>query len=152
MRHVLAALSLVLAGDAALAQSLDASDATRLHAIVKACNASAELTKDDVGDPKLRVEAHGVTYSVFFYGCSAGRYCRTLQFQVGLDLDSGLAAEEANRWNRERRFASTYLDDENDPFLQMDLIMEYAMTEENFREAVRVWEASLADFLEFVDW
>ena len=151
MKIVLCAAAMAVAIPAA-AQVLDATDANRLLSLVQAENASAALSTDSVGDPKITADLGGVTYSLFFYGCSDGRYCRSVQFQVGLDMAEGLAPDTANQWNRERRFASAFLDDDSDPFLQMDVILEYGMSEANFTEALRLWEGSLTDFMEFVDW
>lgn len=81
----------------------------------------AELTEDGVGDPLILTTMDGVTVRIFFYNCDPSKRCEDLQFLAGFDLADGLSSVSVEEWNRTKRFGTAYLDDENDPYLKVDL-------------------------------
>jgi len=105
----------------------------------------ATLSKDDEVDPLIKSAVAGKDFNVVMYGCENGR-CKSFQFLAGFDLDKGSTAEVMNDWNRNRRFASAYLDDENDPFLQMDLDVEKGSSTEQVAMYLETWETVVGLF------
>ena len=111
----------------------------------------AEITTDSAGDPLIDSAADGTKFSVYFYGCEGEEpRCNAIQFMAAFDLEEGLSLEQINLWNREHRFGRGYLDDENDPFVEMDLDVEYGFTTEALANNLDTWVAVLPGFKEFI--
>jgi hypothetical protein len=111
----------------------------------------AELTTDSTGDPMIQSAAEGVNFRVFFYECEGDpARCSAIQLVAAFDLEEGLALDRINLWNREHRFGRGYLDDENDPFVEMDLDVEYGFTTEALANNLDTWVTVLPGFKEFI--
>jgi hypothetical protein len=131
----------------ATAQSLvSAENPAQLVSIIQALGFQARLEKDSVGDPLIRSSSSGVDFSIYFYGCSKNARCQSLQFIAGYDLANGTTLPTLDEWNEEKRFASAYLDDEDDPFLQMDMNTEGGITQENFEKTFDLWQSLKGEF------
>lgn len=125
---------------------LSAANPAALVSIIQALGFQAQLDKDNVGDPLIRSSSSGVNFNIYFYGCKKNKQCQSLQFLAGYDLGEGTTLPALNEWNKEKRFASAYLDAENDPFLQMDLNTEGGMTQENFEKTFGLWQSLKGEF------
>ncbi len=153
MRHLALPLALSLLPVTLHAQSLvEANDPYRLMSLLREAGYAVELTTDNVGDPRISAALNGTNFSVYFYDCENGTACKTLQFSAGFDLRDGLSLESANSWNREKRYGTVYLDEENDPYLQMDVNIDYGVTEENFVDNFNLYTRLLEDFEDYIDW
>lgn len=84
----------------------------------------ATLTTASNGNPKIRSAAVGTNFAIDFYGCEETRKCTTIMFSSGFDVASGLDLSVVNEWNAKKRFVRAYLDEERDPYLEMDVVME----------------------------
>lgn len=136
-----------------LAENLVASDARAIAAAMQDFGYRAELTTDNEGDPLIKSAAGGANFSVYFYGCSAGKHCQSIQFSAGFDLADGTSLEVANDWNARKRFAKTYLDQDMDPYLEMDVNLAYGgVTAKNFADTLDSWDKLLADFKTHINW
>lgn len=149
-----ASLALVfsLAFGAATASSTDLIDATDPDEIVNIARGygSATLGMDSVGDPQVTGRIEGNAYTIFFYGCTEGRDCTNLQFSSGWISDR-VDIAMINAWNRGNRFARAYLDDEDDPIIEMDVNMEFGVSRRNFDDTFGVWSAVLSSFARYID-
>jgi hypothetical protein len=105
--------------------------------------------RDNQGDPMVSSSAAGATFTIYMYGCEEDR-CKSLQFRAGFDLADGISLERINAWNRDKRYGSAYLDDENDPWLQMDLDLEGGATTGQVTEYVELWDTLLGQFQTFI--
>ena len=105
----------------------------------------AQIDKDSGGDPMIRGRIEGVSYRVFFYGCTQNRDCRNIQFYAGWDAE-GITVERLNEWNRNKRFGGAYLDGENDPILEMDVNLDYGVTRKNLEDTFDWWRVILGEF------
>ncbi|SMX26927.1 hypothetical protein TRP8649_01025 [Pelagimonas phthalicica] len=153
MRKFLISAGFTLLPLAAAAQStVDASDANVLAALLKNEGYFIDITTDKVGDPLLKGKLDGTNYDIFFYDCTNNANCRTIQFQVGYDMTNGMSLQRANQWNSDMRYATVHLDDEMDPFLQMDLNIDYGVSSENFVDNFKMWANVLGQFEDFIDW
>jgi len=112
----------------------------------------AELTTDSTGDPLVQSSADGSNFSIYFYGCEGEpARCDSIQFVAAFDVEGeGMSLEDANTWNREHRFGRVYLDDEKDPFLEMDVDVEYGFTTEAMGTNLETWTTVLPSFKEFI--
>jgi Putative bacterial sensory transduction regulator len=107
---------------------------------------------DNIGDPKIDSSAAGVDFSIYFYGCENARNCQSLQFSSGYDLERGTSFQAMNDWNSTQRFGYAYLDNESDPFVNMDVNMAYGISPDNFLDSLALWEQVLSDFHTHIDW
>ena len=105
---------------------------------------------DGEGDPLIRSSGNGSSFSIFFYGCTDNAACKALRFTAGYDLANGAKLETVEAWDRERRFASAYLDDEDDPFLQMDVNTDGGITQTNFEKTFELWQRLKVEFEEHI--
>lgn len=116
---VSALISGILSPVASLAANVDASDAAVLADLLQELGYRAMLSTDGSGDPLILSSADGSDFRIYFYGCSNGQACKTIQFSRGYDMDQGMSLEQVNTWNREYRFGKVYLDDEAEPFSEL---------------------------------
>jgi len=113
----------------------------------------ATMEKDGQGDPKISSRVSDTKFSVVFYGCQDNENCSSVMFKAGYDLTNGISASKANEWNREKRFAKAYIDDEGDPFIEFDVNLDYdGVGSKNFEDTLDWWRLSVEDFEEFIDW
>ena len=146
-----AVLALGLAcSTAAPAETVSAEDPKRLAAIIQELGFQAKLERDDVGDPVIRSSSGGVDFTIYFYDCTSNKRCQSLHFSAGYDLPDGTTLETLQQWNADKRFASAYLDDESDPFLQMDINTEGGVTRENFESSFDLWQTVKGEFEDFI--
>ena len=138
---------------AALAANLDAGNATELVDLLQDLGYRAMLTTDSSGDPLILSSADGSDFSIFFYGCTNGQSCKAIQFSKGYDMDQGMSLEQVNTWNRDYRFGKVYLDDEADPFIEMDVNLDFGgVARENFADTFDWWLVTTREFEAFINW
>lgn len=153
MKSAALVLSLLVAAPPALAENLMANSPEGIARAMQDFGYRAELTTDSQGDPLIKSAAGGANFSVYFYGCTGGRHCQSIQFSAGFDLENGTTLEVVNDWNARKRFAKSYLDDEQDPYLELDVNLSYSgVTEKNFADTLETWEKLLAEFKTHIDW
>ncbi|MFW2541315.1 YbjN domain-containing protein [Primorskyibacter sp. 2E107] len=131
---------------------VDASNPARLYDLLRSEGYAVELGRDSVGDPKISVKYEGTGFQIFFYDCSDNVECRTIQYQTAYDMTDGMAYAQSNEWNATKRYATVYLDDEMDPFLQMDVNVDYGVSEKNFVDNFKMWTRVMKDFEDYIDW
>lgn len=111
-----------------------------------------ERTETSDGSPKLDGLIDGWMYSVYFYGCQ-GDDCDAIQFAAGFDEDQPMQYDPINEWNMANRFGRAYLDDEGDPWVEMDINMEgEGVTISNFNESLAYWDTVLNAFVAHIGW
>ncbi len=137
----------------AAAQMVTATDPNSIVLALKAEGYSATLGKDKLGDPKIESNIDDTKFTIWFQNCRANEDCATIQFSTGYDLKGPLAWDKVNEWNRTRRFGHAYLDDDADPYLQMDLDLdEGGMSQALFRANLETWAALVGAFEEHIGW
>ena len=145
-------LALVLAAAAAAAPPTFAANVTAdnpaaLAEVLRAMGYRAELTTDDQGDPKIVSATGGSNFRIYFYGCTANVNCTSIQFAAGFDLTNGSTLEVMNAWNTAKRYSQAYLDNEQDPLIEMDVNLAFGgVSEENFRDNLEIWDGLLGRF------
>lgn len=152
MHSAIFAAGLALLPVASLAQTVNAEDPDRLVYLLQNEGYLATVGTDDVGDPKISGKISGTNYNIFFYDCTNNAKCLTIQFQAAYDMSNGMSLARANQWNSEKRYASVFLDDEMDPFLQMDMNIDFGVSEKNFVDNFTLWTQMIESFEEFIDW
>jgi hypothetical protein len=128
-------------------QIVDATDPGKLVSIIQNLGYRAKLEVDADGDPMIRSSVGGTQFAVVFYGCSAEHdECQILLFKAGYDLVDKVGMEVINQWNATRLFGRAYLDDIQDPWLEMVLNVNGGVTRQQFETTFEWWESSLGEF------
>jgi hypothetical protein len=148
-------ISLIVAASAAsLAASAPVSiaDPAALVSFLQSKGYKAEL--DMSGErPIIRSGAGGWKHSIVFHGCEAKKDCQDLLFQASWDAekDEQRSLDKINAFNREKRFARAYVDDEQDPVVEMDVIFtDHAMDEKMLEEHLDIWDTMVANFAKHI--
>lgn len=91
----------------------------------------------------ITIKIDGLTYVLFVYEDD------DLQLYFGL---TGYVVDndDMNAWNRTKRLSRAYIDDENDPILEADLLANAGYTEEQFLEWLEVFNFSAREFQQFL--
>lgn len=139
----------VQAAQAAEGGRIDSIDVEQLAELLAEAGYRATPGRDGEGDPMLSSSAAGANFNIYMYGCEGDR-CKSLQFIAGFDLADGIAPQRINKWNRDKRYGSAYLDDEDDPWLQMDLDLEGGSSTGQFKEYAELWDTLLGQFQVFI--
>lgn len=105
-----------------------------------------------MGDPLVKSAMEGIEYSIIFYGCRENKDCQFLNFTAGFDLRDGIPIARVNEWNRGKVFGKAYIEDENDPFVQMAVTTVGGLNQENFEDVVDWWRVIISTFKEHIDW
>ncbi len=142
----------VTPGGALGGNMVDATSPEAIVGLLQQAGYRANLTVDNIGDPLIESSAAGVDFSIYFYGCDNAVNCQSLQFSSGYDLDRGTSFQAMNDWNSTQRFGYAYLDNESDPYVNMDMNMAYGISTDGFFDSLAIWEQVLADFHTHIDW
>lgn len=106
-----------------------------------------KLGKDDLGDPKIEIDLSGYSATLFFYGCdeTAHTGCTSLQIQVGFDRKKPWTDKEALALAKKYRFASVWLDDSGDPWLQWDIVTGDGIPAKVFLQSINMFRDTVDD-------
>lgn len=132
---------------AASAQTMiDATDPDQIVNLIRGFG-SAVLETDAAGDPLIVGRMEGTRFLVLFFGCNgSGAQCRSIQFRAAWETDGAHSPAALNAWNRDKRFAKAYLDQVEDPILEMDVNLFEGVTTSNLEDTIDWWQIMLADF------
>ncbi|MGR3344276.1 MAG: YbjN domain-containing protein [Paracoccaceae bacterium] len=148
----LAAVVSVL-GSAISAGNIVASDPEVLLTYFFEQGIPAKLTVDDYGDPKIDARYFGTNFKIYYYGCTGGENCRSIQFFSGYQTDGRISLEQINSWNTTERYARAYLSENLSARIEYDVQLgSTGMTEEDFDSVFSLWTRSVENFEEFIDW
>lgn len=157
MRKVIlrAALALgittTIAATPAHAELINATNPATIKAIVKSQGWPATLVSKPGEDPYLESNRGGLKFLVLFMNCDAGKKCKTLQYYMGFSDAKNVSLDRLNQWNKDKRFARAYLDDEGDPVLEMDVDVDFSgIPRENLGETFNTWASLMDSFREYV--
>jgi hypothetical protein len=151
MKYALAAAMLCAWAMPAQAQMVRAQDPAGVLRALEAAGLEGEMDKDGEGDPMIASKIDGTNFRVIFYNCTNHQECATIQFHTAYSLTTPVTLDKINAWNRRQRFGRAYLDDENDPVLQMDVDLDDGgMSTELFTDNVEFWQAIVANFEEHI--
>lgn len=148
----LTAAAFVASSTIAMAE-ITARDADAVMKAMQDFGMVATMGEDSGGDPKISSRLSDTKFSVYFYGCENNLNCASIMFKAGYDLNNGISALKINEWNRDKRFAKAYIDDEGDPFLEMDVNMAFdGLGNKNFADDLDWWRLLVEDFEDFIEW
>lgn len=111
---------------------------------------SAELETSSGNRPMISGRIEGIKYALFLYDCDdATRVCQSAQFVAGFsDANADLA--RINAWNAERRFGKAWLDDEEDPVLELNVTLVGGMTRAHLDDVFDWWRVVGSSYREYI--
>lgn len=132
------------------ASQLSAEDPEAILQVAKGYG-SAELSTDSDGDPHIVGRMSGTKYGIYFYGCENGRNCDDIQLRAAWSGPK-VSLHQINQWNKDKRYGKAYLDDDNDPTLEISVNLKHGVSRANlddtfdwFRIAVEGFEKEVLD-------
>lgn len=132
---------------------VQASDPESVAAALEAAGYPASLQADAVGDPLIASTFGGLNWVIYFYGCTDGVACRSVQFTVGFDMEEGSDGALVESWNATKRFGKASLDDAGNPSLRYDLLLAGdGVSRAYFVTTVNVWGAIITEFAQHMGW
>ena len=138
--------ALLFATPVLAADLIDATNATAVLNVARGVG-SADLETNDKGEPEIAGRVDGTRYRVFFYGCKQGKDCLSIQFYAGWKREGrSITVKQMNSWNQTKRFAKAYLDDQNDPVIEMDVNLQGGVSRKNLEETFDLWIYSMGKF------
>lgn len=89
-------------------------------------------------------EAGFVQWKIEGYGCQVfvPDNSQSIQFHISFG-DGNATLKKINVWNSTKRFSRTYLDDDGDPHLELDLDLAGGVTEARIKDYLRTCRVSL---------
>lgn len=126
-------------------ETISAADPQAMVTLLQASGA-AEVTQDQEGDPLITGRMEGISYAVYFYGCTNGQDCTDVQFTAGFTLDTPVTLDQINSWNYEKRFGKAYLDTQGDAVIEMNVNLDGGVCTDNFQDTVDFWGLVLREF------
>ncbi|APG45757.1 YbjN domain-containing protein [Phaeobacter porticola] len=150
---LLTAAALIALPDLGQADNILAKDATTLSKFFEAEGVDFEVTTDDVGDPKLKVDYYGNDFSIYFYGCENNKNCDAIQFFSGYQTEGSVRLVKINEWNTENRFGRAYVSEEGSARVEQDVYLgNTGMNPDDFAELLGTWSRVVSEFEAFIDW
>lgn len=148
------ATSVIIGASTVFGQSaiVDATDPDTLQSLMQDDGYAVSQDVDSYGDPRFTFKTSQTTTRVLFYGCTEGKDCKYIMFQSGWNLADGMALTGVNEWNEGRVWGKAYLDDENDPFLELAINLYGGVTATNFLDTVDWWRITIERFEKHIGW
>lgn len=133
------------------AELVNASNPATIKAILESQGWPATLVSKAGDDPYLESNRNGLKFLVLFMNCEEGKKCKTLQYYMGFSDAKDVSLDKLNKWNKDKRFARAYKDDEGDPVLEMDVDLDFqGIPRENVGETFNTWASLMDSFREYV--
>ena len=109
-----------------------------------------DITTDRDGDPLIKSVLEGAKFSVYFYECGGKPRCKSIQFAAGFAMNGRLDSSKVADWNRTKRFGRVYQDNENDPWVEMDMDIEHGATTEAMTNNIDRWVVVMNEFRKYI--
>jgi Putative bacterial sensory transduction regulator len=142
------ATSLLAFATPAQAELIGAGNVQTIAQIIQAQGLPAEIKTPSDENPYIESKYSNLKFLILFMNCNdENKNCKTLQFYMGYNDAKETTLEELNSWNRDKRFARAYRDNEGDPVLEMDVDLDFnGIPRENVGEAVNTWKSLMDAF------
>ena len=144
-RHFAAIAALAFAGTAH-AQLVSPTSPQAIVNALQNAGYKATLGKDNTGDPLIDSSSGGSNFSIFFFGCTQNKDCRTIQFFAGYSSHKP-SLSLINDWNSKKRFGRAYISDKGAARIEMDVDMDDGgMSTKLFEDNLEFWVAIMSAF------
>ena len=116
-----------------------AADEGIIHQVLSEMELEYELFLDNNNDPTWVFTHLGILITIVAYDeGSPGQYA-SLLFYAGWAADIAISLSSINDWNSASRFGRAYVDDDDDPAIELDLMMAGGVTADTIREYITVF-------------
>jgi hypothetical protein len=133
------------------AELINATNPATIKAIVESQGWPATIVAKAGDDPYIESNRNGLKFLVLFMNCTDNKNCKTLQYYMGFSDAKDVSLDKINKWNKDKRFARAYKDDEGDPVLEMDVDLDFAgIPRENVGETFNTWASLMDSFREYI--
>lgn len=147
LRAIMVTVVVSLWATPAEAQQLVDANATDVILSVARLYGDANMDTDSLGDPMLVGSINGVNYVAYFYGCTKGRDCSSIQLRATWSIDF-VSLEHINEWNRTTRFGKAYVEEDGDAALEMEVNLDFGVTRDNLEDTFDWWRIGLEEYVE----
>lgn len=131
---------------------VDASDPQRIAELMQEEGYRAKVDIDTDGELSISSGAGGVEFNLYFKACDDDfTNCELLVFSAGFDLLNGSTDAAMTAWNQ-TQWTKAYLDDEQDPFLELPINVIHGISEANFQDSLNWFAQELIDFADHIGW
>lgn len=137
----------MLCASAADAQTIAFKDPEKIAALLReeGYQAKVDPAKPEE-NPVITSGAGGSTFGLYFYDCTKGKDCQSVQFYAGFQKHK-LDMEKVNLWNREKRFVRGYIDKDGDAVLEMDVNVEPGgLSRQLFVDYLDIWSSLIGQY------
>jgi hypothetical protein len=109
----------------------------------------AKIVTERDGQKTIASSSGGVNFHIGFYDCKNQR-CASIQFFAGFNTHGALNAGKMNEWNHTKRWARGYVDQVDDPWIEMDVDLSPGGTYEILNDQFAIWRNVLNGFSRFI--
>lgn len=150
---VVVALMMLSVGPVAAQSGGNLIDATRPQVILNMARSfgSAELRKDNDGDPLISGEISNRKYFILFYGCTNNQNCRQIEFRGVLKPARGFRDSRLNDWNLKYRYGKAYLDADGDIIVNYLVHMAGGVSRSNLESSFEWFKQMVNEAYKFMD-
>lgn len=136
----------------AQAEMISPKNPASIVSIVESQGLTAKLVTKDGDNPYIESTRNGLKFLVLFMNCDDNNAnCTTLQYYMGFSDAKGTTLDKLNQWNKDKRFARAYRDDEGDPVLEMDVDLDFGgLPRQNVGESMKTWAALMDAYHSFL--
>jgi len=135
------------------AQQIVASDVLSVANFFLGEGAKPQLSTDKYGDPKIRVKYQGSEFVVYYYGCTDGVDCSSIQFYSGYQTEGRVSEAVVNKWNNDKRYIKAYISESGSARIEQDIFLgDQGMAIDDFRTVLDTWVRLMGKFEVFIDW
>ena len=145
-----AAITSMAVASPAAAKNVTA-DIEQIAGIMQDEGLRAKVETEDSGRPYIHSGLSGYTFVIHPFGCDDNwKNCKFIQFRASFAPDTKPTMAEVNKFAADNFFGRFYLDDDNDPIVEMDLDLEAGgMSKALFVDNIAYWDMILGKFGEF---
>ena len=135
----------------ARAQNISFGEPQTIVDALRSLGYSAELGKVSSGDPAITTTIGGYKNTIFFYECTNGASCNSIQFNCTFHLDDGVGLDKLNLWNWKIRPSKAFIKTNNDISIVADLFFgRDGVERDQFKAVVKKWEEDVARFAKHI--
>jgi hypothetical protein len=111
-----------------------------------------EIQTNKDGSTSVASATDGGNFYIDMNDCNDGVRCAAIEFYAGFKTKGAWNAAKMNDWNRDRRWVRAHVDDNNDPWLQMDVDLSPGGTQEGLDDQFALWRDRLSKFKTYINW
>jgi len=146
-----AASAALLTATPAQAELVTASDPQILKSILESRGWEATIVHNKGAAPYIQIQNGDLRFRMFLLNCVQNERCESVQYFLAFNDAKTISLDDLNEWNRTKRYARAYRDQEGDPVLEMDVNLGASgIPRPNVGISLNIWSFLMEDFRKFV--